>query len=658
MAILCWIFSFKSTVLTDKNKDCDCCKGDGTMTVETRPENRQFTTAEMMVKCLEAEGVEYIFGIPGEENLALIDALKSSSIRFITTRHEQGAAFMANMYGRLTGRAGVCLATLGPGATNLVTGVADAQGDGVPLVAITGQVGTDKMHITSHQFFDLNKMFEPITKRTKLVMRPDTIGEIVRIAFKYAESERPGAAHIDLPVDIAQMKMAEEEEPLAKATANFKEYANMFSVEMAAAEIYRAENPVILAGSGVVRAGASEALTKFSEGLKIPVINTMMAKGVVPTDSPYAMMTIGIPQKDYANKILESADLVVAIGYDLVEFAPTSWNHMCRTKVIHIGRLPAHTNKCYQCVVEVVGDMTESLNSILRRTTRKKEPEYALKIKARFIKEQKQYENDQSFPMKPQKILSEVRKLLDREDILISDVGAHKMWIARLYDCYKPNTCIISNGFASMGIGVPGAVTAKLLNPDRRILAITGDGGFLMNSQELETAVRLGLNFVVLIFHDASYGLIKWRQMDQYGESHFVDFTNPDFVKLAEAMNCKGYRINQPSEFSSVMDDAFRQTVPAVVDCAVDYDENVKLSKHLKKIYKNTGLCRASESFNKRKTRDTFRVPYSVNALTSLAYSARNASSTTEKSLCTRSGTPAIGGRTSKIFSFISSSSS
>lgn len=565
------------------------------MTEENQPVRKQITAAQMMVKCLEAEGVEYIFGIPGEENLALIDALKDSPVRFITTRHEQGAAFMADMYGRLTGRAGVCLATLGPGATNLVTGVADAQGDGAPLVAITGQVGTDKMHITSHQFLDLNKMFEPITKRTKLVMRPDTIGEIVRIAFKYAESERPGAAHIDLPVNVSKMYVPEGEAPLAKATANFKEYANMLSVEIAAAEIFRAQNPVVLAGSGVVRAGASEALTNFAEGLKIPVINTMMAKGVVPMDSPYAMMTIGIPQKDYANKILESADLVIAVGYDLVEFAPSSWNPLYQTRIVHIGRQPAHTNKCYQCTVEVVGDMTESLNSILRRTTRNAEPDYALKIKAKFMEEQKLYENDHSFPMKPQKILCEVRKLLGKDDILISDVGAHKMWIARLYDCYKPNTCIISNGFACMGIGVPGAVAAKLLNPEKRILTISGDGGFLMNSQELETAVRLGLNFVVLIFHDSSYGLIKWRQMDQYGESHHVDFTNPDFVKLAEAMNCKGYRINQASEFSSVMEEAFRQNVPVIVDCAVDYSENVKLSKHLKKLYENPELCRTSD---------------------------------------------------------------
>ncbi len=545
----------------------------------------EMTTAELMVMCLESEGVEYIFGIPGEENLALIDALKDSTIRFITTRHEQGAAFMANMYGRLTGKAGVCLATLGPGATNLVTGVADAQGDGIPLVAITGQVGSNRMHITSHQFLDLNKVFEPITKRSKLVVLPETIGEIVRIAFKYAESERPGATHIDLPVNIAKMHVSKTEKPLVKTNSKYKEYANMLSVELASAEIFRAKNPVILAGSGAVRAGASEALTRFSEGLKIPVVHTMMAKGIIPMDSPYSMMTVGIPQKDYSNKILEHADLVIAVGYDLVEFAPSSWNRACDKAIIHIGNTPAHTNKCYQCVVDVVGDMSESLNSIGRRTTRKEEPTYPFHLKNQFAQEISAFENDHSFPMKPQKILFDVRKALGKSDILISDVGAHKMWIGRLYDCYEPNTCIISNGFASMGIGVPGAVAAKLLYPKKRVLVVTGDGGFMMNSQELETAARLKMNPVILIFHDESYGLIKWRQMDQYGESHFVDFTNPDFVKLAEAMNCKGYRIDKPDQLPEVLEKAFASSIPVIIDCPVDYSENEKLTKHLKEIY-------------------------------------------------------------------------
>lgn len=544
-------------------------------------------TAELLVKCLENEGVEYVFGIPGEENLAVIDAINhSEKIRFITTRHEQGAAFMADVYGRLTGKSGVCLATLGPGATNLMTGVADAEGDGAPLVAITGQVPTDRMHITSHQFLDLTKMFEPVTRRTKLVVRPDTIHEIVRLAFKYAESERPGATHIDLPVDISKMEVSPGTKPLLREVPQ-REFADVISEEFAAAEIFKAENPVILAGSAAVRAHASEALTQFAETLKIPVVNTMMAKGILSCASKYAMMTVGIPQKDYADKLLEKADLVIAVGYDLVEYAPSKWNADMQKRILHIGTRPAHINKCYQCCVQVVGDISDSLFGILRRTSRTREPLDALRIKERFLEEQNAYAEDTAFPLKPQKILSDVRRVMGEDDILISDVGAHKMWIGRLYGCYRPNTCLISNGFAAMGIAVPGAVAAKLVYPERRVLAVTGDGGFMMNMQELETAVRIGVRFVVLLFHDDSYGLIKWKQLDQYGYSECVDFSNPDFVKLAEAMHCKGYRVSAAEELLPTLEAAFADDVPAVVDCPVDYRENVKLSQALHELYGN-----------------------------------------------------------------------
>ncbi|MFT9077355.1 acetolactate synthase large subunit [Ethanoligenens sp.] len=546
-------------------------------------ENKSINTAELMVKCLENEGVEYIFGIPGEENLAVIDALNRSSIRFIITRHEQGAAFMADVYGRLTGHAGVCLATLGPGATNLVTGVADANGDGAPLVAITGQVGTERMHITSHQYLDLTKMYEPVSKRTKLVVRPDTINEIVRLAFKYAESERPGAAHIDLPVNISKMTISSGGKPLKRVSPH-KEFADISNIESAAAEIFKAKKPVILAGSSAVRNHAFTAITRFAETLKIPVVNTMMAKGIIPCTSKYAMMTIGIPQKDYANQIVAASDLIIAIGYDIVEYSPSKWNPDGSIPIIHVGTRPAHINKCYQCRVEVVGDISKSLELIQARTDRYTEPEFALSTKAKFKAEQSTYADDRSFPAKPQKILHDVRQVMGEDDILLSDVGAHKMWIARLYECHRPNTCIISNGFATMGIALPGAIAAKLVYPDQKVLAVVGDGGFMMNVQELETAVRLKLNFVVLIFHDCSYGLIKWKQMDQYGANSCVDFTNPDFVRLAEAMYCKGYRIEKVEDLIPTLENAFAQKVPAIIDCMVDYSENVKLSKHLQAI--------------------------------------------------------------------------
>lgn len=548
-------------------------------------EKPERNTADLLVECLIEEGVEYIFGIPGEENLALMNAIYDSPIKFITVRHEQGAAFMADVYGRLTGKAGVCLSTLGPGATNLITGVADAYSDGAPLVAITGQVGTERMHITSHQFLDLTKMFEPITKRSKMVVRPDTIGEIVRLAFKYAENEKPGATHIDLPVNIAKMPVPEHEKPLKKKIAP-KEYAELDTVQDAAGLIFQAKNPVILAGSGVVRGHAAQALTEFAMKLKIPAINTMMAKGVIPLDNKYSMWTVGIPQKDYQNKILEEADLVIAVGYDIVEYAPAKWNPEGKVQIIHVDMRPAHINKLYQPEVEVVGDISDSLLQIGRRTARHQEPEKALEIKARMVAEHESYAGDASFPMKPQRILQDVRKVMGKDDIVISDVGAHKMWIARHYQCYEPNTCIISNGFATMGISVPGAIGARLVYPDKKILAICGDGGFMMNCQEFETALRAKTPFVTLIFNDSSYGLIKWKQMDQYHKNCYVDFTNPDFVKFAESMGAIGYRIEKAEDLVPTLEQAFQQKVPVIIDCPVDYSENTKLTAHLEELMK------------------------------------------------------------------------
>ena len=514
----------------------------------------------------------------------MMNAIARSSIRFITVRHEQGAAFMADVYGRLTGHAGVCLATLGPGATNLITGVADANSDGAPLVAITGQVSTDKIHLTAHQYLDLAKMFEPVTKRTKLVMRPDSVAEITRLAFKYAESEgKPGATHIDLPVDVSLMAVPDGEAPLHRGAPN-PETASLEHIEIAAGMIFRAQNPVILVGSDAVRENASEALTEMAETLRIPVVNTMMAKGMIPYTSRYSLWTVGIPQRDYANKLLESADLLICVGYDIVEYAPQRINPTKRTPILHINTTPAHINKYYQTACEVVGDISDSLHRITLRTHRSQEPTAALAIRERLVAEQESFTADDAFPMKPQRILCDVRKAMRPGDILLSDVGAHKMWIARHYNCYKPKTCLISNGFATMGFSLPGALAAKLVNPDQRVLVITGDGGFMMNSQELETAVRERLPFVVLVFVDNGYGLIKWKGMDRFGETHCCDFTNPDLVRYAEAMHCRGYRITAAEELLPTLEEAFAQDVPAVIECPVDYAENMKLSNRLKEI--------------------------------------------------------------------------
>ncbi len=534
-------------------------------------------TAELLVKCLENEGVEYIFGVPGEENLAVLQALKKSSIQFVTTRHEQGAAFMADVYGRLTGKAGVCLSTLGPGATNLMTGVADANLDRAPLVAITGQVSTDRMHIESHQYLDLVAMFAPVTKWNAQIVRPSITPEIVRKAFKLAQTEKPGAVHIDLPENIAAMEV--EGVPLRKNSQE-KTYASFHSLQQAAVAISQATNPLILVGNGAIRAQASHSLTQFATELNIPVVNTFMGKGVIPYTHPLALWTFGLQQRDFISCGLERADLIIAVGYDLIEYSPKKWNPTGDIPILHINATPAEIDSSYIPRVEIVGDISDALTEILKRVNRQGRPEPVnLKLREEIRADYNRFAHDDGFPIKPQKILYDLRQVLDAEDIVISDVGAHKMWIARNYHCERPNTCLISNGFAAMGIAIPGGLAAKLVHPHRRVVAVTGDGGFMMNCQELETALRLGTAFVTLIFKDGGYGLIEWKQQNQYGESNFVHFGNPDFVKFAEAMGLKGYRVETAEDLVPTLKEALEQSVPTVIDCPVDYRENLEFSR-------------------------------------------------------------------------------
>ena len=537
----------------------------------------ELNTAELLVKCLENEGVEYIFGLPGEENLDVLEALKNSSIKFITTRHEQGAAFMADVYGRLTGKAGVCLSTLGPGATNLMTGVADANLDGAPLVAITGQVGTDRMHIESHQYLDLVAMFAPVTKWNKQIVRPGITPEVVRRAFKTAQSEKPGAVHIDLPENIAAMPADGSPLPL---DSQEKVYASYRTLNMAAAVISKAKNPLILAGNGAIRANASEALTEFATALNIPVANTFMGKGVIPYTHPLALWAVGLQQRDLISCAFDRSDLIIAVGYDLIEYSPKKWNPDGKLPIIHIGMTPAEIDSSYAPVVEVVGDITDSLIDILKRADRQNKPTpVTAGLKTEIRADYETYANDTGFPIKPQKLIYDLRQVMGPEDIAICDVGAHKMWMARHYHSDCPNTCIISNGFAAMGIAIPGAIAAKLVYPDKRIVAVTGDGGFMMNCQELETALRVGTPFVTLIFNDGGYGLIEWKQFNHFGTSSFIKFGNPDFVKFAESMGLKGYRVESAQDLIPMLEEAFRQDVPAVIDVPVDYGENLRLSQ-------------------------------------------------------------------------------
>ncbi len=542
-------------------------------------------TAELLVRCLENEGVEYIFGLPGEENLQLLQALKQSSIQFITTRHEQGAAFMADVYGRLTGKAGVCLSTLGPGATNLMTGVADANLDRAPLVAITGQVGTDRMHIESHQYLDLVAMFAPVTKWNKQIVQPNNTPEIVRKAFRMAQTESPGAVHIDLPENIAAM--AAEGKPL-RVMPSPMPVASEESLQRAAIAISQASYPMILVGNGAIRNRASEEITRFARALNIPVTNTFMGKGVLDYTDKRSLWTVGLQQRDYVACALDESDLVVAIGYDLIEYGPKKWNPTGDRPIIHIAPTPAEIDSSYIPTVEVVGDISDALSEIGKRIhrpinqqNREISPRFA-SLRANMQKNYEQYADDKGFPIKPQKLLYDLRQVLESEDVVISDVGAHKMWVARHYHCARPNTCLISNGFASMGIAIPGAVAAKLVHPNRKVVAVTGDGGFMMNCQELETAHRLGLAFVTIVFNDGGYGLIEWKQESAYHESSYVKFNNPDFVKLAESMGLKGYRIESAEAFLPTLKEALAHNVSVVIDCPIDYRENLLFSEQAK----------------------------------------------------------------------------
>lgn len=538
--------------------------------------------AELFVKCLENEGVEFIFGIPGEENLEIMDALLGSSIRFICTRHEQGAAFMADVYGRLTGKAGVCLSTLGPGATNLVTGVADANMDHAPLIAIAGQAATNRLHKESHQVLDLVNMFQPVTKYASQILEPEIVAEVVRKAFKLAQTEKTGACFIDFPENIAAMEV--NDVPL-RAQFPTPPEPPADRVRAAAEVISAARYPLVLAGNGVVRAGASDALTAFAERLNIPVANTFMAKGVIPFRHPMALGSAGLQARDYVGCGFDQADVIVCVGYDLVEYHPYLWHPTRDRKIIHIDMSPAEVDASYIVEVGVVGDIKLSLARIAEQAAPRRglsSMTYPLRaLREALSEEMRQHRADEGFPLKPQKIIWDLRTALGLEDIVICDVGAHKMWMARMFRCEHPNTCIISNGFASMGIAVPGAVAAKLARPHRAVVAVTGDAGFMMNSQEIETALRIGAALVILIWNDNGYGLIEWKQMHSFGRTCHVKFNNPDFVKYAESFGAKGYRIERAGDLLPVLKEALAADTVSVIDCPVDYRENLKLADKL-----------------------------------------------------------------------------
>ncbi|MGY8992641.1 MAG: acetolactate synthase large subunit [Rhodospirillales bacterium] len=548
--------------------------------------------SDLFVKCLENEGVTHIFGIPGEENADVMMSLMDSKIKFVLCRHEQAAAFMADTYGRLTGKAGVCLGTLGPGATNLVTGVADANMDRAPLVCLIGQADTQRLHKESHQNMDSIAMFRPITKWAQSIYHADSIPEIVRKAFKVAETEKPGAVLVELPEDVAEHQTSGK--PI-KPYITRRPAADHKAVKKAVDVLLKAKNPLILAGNGAVRKRASEQLRRLAELSGVGVVNTFMGKGAVPRTDKHCLYTVGLQGKDHVLAAMAEADVIISAGYDLVEYAPAFWNKGAKKKIVHLDFWPAEVDDHYYPTVDIVGDIADALwqmnEELIARADRSKIelPLFDIKSRAKLRKTIKDdLENEKrskSFPMKPQKVLYDVREVLGPDDILLSDVGAHKMWVSRYYQCDTPNTCLISNGFCTMGFAFPGSIGAKIAHPDRKVLSINGDAGFFMNAQDIETAVRYKLNVVAVVWLDGEYGLIKWKQQNSFNGRHSeLRFGNPDLEMWAKSYGAWGKTLKSGDELIPALKKAFKQEGPAVIGIPIDYRENMKLSKRLGKV--------------------------------------------------------------------------
>ena len=547
--------------------------------------------ADLFVRCLESEGVEYVFGLPGEEVAELLRALhESKKIRFVLCAHEQAASFMADVYGRLTGRAGVCLSTLGPGATNLLTGVADAYLDRAPVVAITGQGGLERTYEESHQYVDIISVYKFVTKWNRTLTRAAFIPQVVRKAFSTAEAEKTGAVHIELPEDVAgeEVDLAKTP-PLERAIGRVPASNTVQGTRAALDMIRKSEFPLILAGNGVIRANGSRELTELAKELGVPVVTTFMGKGVISAKEDLSLGTIGLQTRDLISCAFDMSDLVLCIGYDFVEYSPKFWNtpsDRVARRILHIDTAAAEVDPNYAAALELTGDICATMRLLTEEgrkeeATRRKRHAYALKLRDRINRELLDYAADDSYPVKPQRLIYEIRSALSESDILVSDVGMHKTWIGRLYPAYAPNTVVISNGFSSMGIALPGAIAAKLARPEVKVLAACGDGGFLMTLYDLATAKALGLGITVVLFDDGKYSQIEWKQLAKFGRSYYVDFENPDFVKLAESFGCRGTRVGSAGELKEALVTALGSNDTWVIDVPVDSRENERLSEKL-----------------------------------------------------------------------------
>ena len=526
--------------------------------------------SDLFVAQLEEEGVEYIFGLPGEENLDLLESLRTSRIKLIITRHEQAAAFMAATYGRLTGKPGVCFSTLGPGATNLVTGVAQAQLIGAPLISISGQKSLTDNWQARFQLVNTVRMMEPLCKKAVSITDPGMIPTVIRNAFKHAEADRPGAIHIELPEDVAE----EETEATVQKRSEIKiPYPDPEAVKRAATMICEAKNPLIIVSSGANRKAITEELENFVEQTGIYLVHTQMGKGVVPDDCRYSLFATGIHARDYVNCGIDGADLIITIGYDIVEYPPYLWNGTLDKQIINIDFVESVPDRYFNPTVEVIGDIASSIRELAASIPEKRE--FPIFEHTRnFIEEKINAVARKSYPPVPQAVVKSVRKALGREDIITLDNGIYKLWFARLYKTYAPNTVLLDNALATMGAGLPSGITAKLLHPERRVLAICGDGGFMMNCQELEAAIRYGIPVVVLILNDNGFSFIKWKQKKMHFEDFGLDYGNPDFSLFARSFGAVGIRIKEDDDLAEVLEKAFALNKVAVIECPIDYSVN------------------------------------------------------------------------------------
>lgn len=557
---------------------------------KTKQNNHKRNTADLIVECLVNEGVEVVFGIPGEENIPLLEAIeRNGNIRFVLTRHEQGAGFMAATYAHITGKPGVCLATLGPGALNLTLPVAQANASTTPLVAICAQGNVSRLYKESHQIIDLVSLFQPITQWSSMMLAPSTAPEMVRKAFSIAQRKRPGATCLVIPEDISEMSVPENAKPLPLPRP-LHILPAPDTIDEAAKIISQAKTPIILAGNGVARSHAQYQLRAFAEQLNVPVATTFEGKGVFPDNHPNALGVVGFMHRDYENFAFDTADLIIAVGFSIQQFDPKKINPNIDKTIIHINTFVEDTDAHYPTALNIMADIGQTLKT-LTNVLKDRNITFDVthpKIRQMITDELRSFENDNSIPMKPQRVVYDTRRAVPEGTKVLVDTGALKMWMARLYPTMHPNTCIIDNSLSTMAWTLPGAVGASFIKDNsgkintKPVLAVMGDGSFMMNVQEIETAVRVGSRMVVLVWEDNAYGLIKWKMDLHAGEHEYVDFTNPNVPKLAESFGARGHVVQKPEDLYNMLKEALEQESGVdVIACPVDYSENMKLIEKL-----------------------------------------------------------------------------